>query len=76
MESEDTGYADIGAAENGSPAKAGFDRSGQQGAVPTQREDGTPRDTTETGLDVQVVRGANQQAVANARRKGTLCEPY
>jgi hypothetical protein len=66
-ESEDTGYVEVGAAENGSPAKAGFDRSGQQGAVPTQREDGTPRDTTEPGPHVQVVRGANQQPVANAR---------
>lgn len=66
-ESGDTGYNEDRGAENGSPAKAGFDRSGEQDGVPTLLEDGSPRDTTEPGPPVQVVRGADQQPVANAR---------
>jgi hypothetical protein len=75
-ESEDTGYVEVGAAENGSPAKAGFDRSGQQGAVPTQREDGTPRDTTEPRRMVSLDSWRCQRGSAATRSRCNQMNSY
>ncbi|MGK0203694.1 MAG: hypothetical protein ACI89X_000387 [Planctomycetota bacterium] len=64
--SEDTGYGGEADAANGSLVNANFDREGDQSGVPIVRENGTPVDSTEPGPHVLVVRGDDQQPVANA----------
>tara|TARA_R110002072_G_scaffold87129_8_gene196742 strand:- start:959 stop:3811 length:2853 start_codon:yes stop_codon:yes gene_type:complete len=66
--SEGTGFTSSGVSAGGSAVSADFDGStdGAPDEAPLVREDGTPVDTSQPGPTVLVVRGEQQEPVANA----------